>query len=577
MRQARFLFLILFLFALPLSAHAAVVRVVIEGISGELLENVRASLSIEREKEQPALSEARIRRLHGLAPDEIRRALQPFGYYRPQIESELVRKDSTLTARYRIYPGPAVHLSEVDLRLSGAGRDDPAFQKLIENFPIRKGDTLNDPAYEKAKRALQDLAAERGYLKAQLTRHEVQVDLERYEARAIIHFDTGPRYRFGPVTFEKTDLSPSLLMRFVPFQTGDPYSANQLFQLQNALADSDYFEQVEVDADPTKATDLEVPVTVRLKESRRNRYAFGIGYGTDTGPRGSASWLRRRINRYGHRLGADAEISQIQSRLTARYVVPLKEPLTDQFITSANWLDEHLPTRDNRTALLSASLTHQRGSWQRALSMNFLHENFDLGTESGSATVLYPEGAWTYVAADNRIYTMRGMRLLFDVRGTAEALLSDTSFFQTRAQGKWIHRIGSEGRAIARADLGYTALTNITALPASLRFYAGGDQSVRGYAYNSLGPKDAAGDVIGGKYLLVGSLEYEHHLTGRWSAAVFYDAGNAMNTLSGPLEQGAGIGVGWRSPIGLIRVYVASALSRSGNPLRLHVVIGPDL
>src|SRR5690606_26455260 len=118
-----------------------------DGLSGQLLENVRASLSIEREKEEPALSEARIRRLHGLAPDEIRRALQPFGYYRPQIESELVRKDSTLTARYRISPGPQVRLSEVDLNLSGAGKDDSAFQRLIENFPIRKGDTLNHIEY----------------------------------------------------------------------------------------------------------------------------------------------------------------------------------------------------------------------------------------------------------------------------------------------------------------------------------------------------------------------------------------------------------------------------------------------
>lgn len=577
MRQARSLFLVLLLFALPLSAYAAAVQVVIEGVSGELLENVRASLSIEREKEQPALSEARIRRLHGLAPDEIRRALQPFGYYRPQIESELVRKDSALTARYRIVPGPPIRLSNIDLRLSGAGTEDTAFQRLIENFPIREGETLNHAEYEKAKRALQDLAAERGYLNAQLTRHEVQVNLAQYEAQAIIHFDTGPRYRFGPVTFTETDLSPRFLERYVPFQPNDPYSASQLFQLQNALADSDYFEQIEVDADPAKATDLEVPVTVRLKESRRNRYAFGIGYGTDTGPRGSASWLRRYINRFGHRLGAELEVSQIQNRLTARYLVPLKKPLTDQFSVTANWLDESLDTRDNQTALLTASLTQQRETWQRALSVNFLHENFEIGAESDSTTLLYPEAAWTRVVADNRIYTTRGMRLLLDIRGTVETLVSDVSFLQARTQGKWIRRIGDKGRAIIRADLGYTAIDDISELPASLRFYAGGDQSVRGYDYNSLGPEDATGEVVGGKYLVAGSVEYEHQLKGRWSAAIFYDTGNALNELSGTLERGAGIGIRWRSPIGLIRVDVASALSRPDNPLRLHIVIGPDL
>lgn len=577
MRQARLLFLVLFLLAPPLPVHAAVVQVVIEGISGELLANVRASLSIERERKQPALSEARIHRLHALAPDEISRALQPFGYYRPRIESELMRKDSTLTARYRIVPGPPIRLGKIDLRLSGTGKDDPAFQRLIENFPIKEGEVLNHAEYEKAKRALQDLAAERGYLGAQLTRHEVQVNLARYEAQAAIHFDTGPRYRFGPITFEETDLSPRFLTRFVPFQPGDPYSAGQLFQLQNALADSDYFAQIEVDADPAKATDLEIPVTVHLKEARRNRYAFGIGYGTDTGPRGSASWLRRYVNRHGHRLGAELEVSQIQNRLTTRYIVPLEKPLTDQFSITANWLDENLETRSNQTALLTAGLTQQRETWQRTLSVNLLHENFEVGTESDTTTLLYPEAAWTRVAADNRIHTMRGTRLLLNIRGTVETLVSDATFFQTRAQGKWIRHVGGEGRIIARADLGHTAIDDISELPASLRFYAGGDQSVRGYAYNSLGPEDAAGEVIGGKYLLAGSAEYEHRLKGLWSAAVFYDAGNALNDLSEPLERGAGIGIRWRSPIGLVRVDIASALSRPGNPLRLHILIGPDL
>src|SRR5690606_9543527 len=119
-----------------------------------------------------------------------------------------------------------------------------------------------------------------------------------------------------------------------------------------------------------------------------------------------------------------------------------------------------------------------------------------------------------------------------------------------------------------------TRIDEFSELPASLRFFAGGDQSVRGYRYNSLGPTDASGEVIGGRKLLVGSLEYEHRIRGGWSAAVFYDAGNALEDYGDSLARGAGFGVRWLSPIGQVRIDLASALSEDGNPWRLHLNIG---
>lgn len=578
MRTARHLLLALLLLAAPLPALAVEVKVVVEGVTGAVRDNVLAFLSIAHEAAERDLTAARARRLHAQAPEEIRRALQPFGYYRPQIQSDLTPADTTLTVRYRIDPGQPIPLADLDLQITGAGSEDPAFRALLADFPLRAGAPLNHADYEAAKRALQDLATERGYLEATMPRHQVLIDLQRYEARAAIHLDTGPRFRLGPVSFEKTDLNPRFLQRFVPFEPGEPYSAARLFELQNALADSDYFRRVDVDPQPEQAgDDLQIPISVQLEEQRRNRYTFGIGYGTDTGARGSAGWLRRRVNRQGHRLGAEAEVSEIENRLTARYIVPLRRPLTDQFFVTASWLDEHTATRENRTALLAASLTRLRRNWQETLSLNFQYEDFEVGSDTGVTTLLYPEAGWRRVVADDPIYTTRGWGLNFNLRGTPAALGPDESFLQARAQGKWIHPVGARNRLIARADLGYTLIDDITGLPASLRFYAGGDQSVRGYKYNGLGPRDAEGEIIGGKYLVAASLEYEQHLRDRWSAAVFFDTGNALDDLSGALEQGAGVGIRWRSPIGLIRVDVASALTESGNPLRLHIVIGPDL
>jgi translocation and assembly module TamA len=130
---------------------------------------------------------------------------------------------------------------------------------------------------------------------------------------------------------------------------------------------------------------------------------------------------------------------------------------------------------------------------------------------------------------------------------------------------------------ITRLDIGRTGIDDFTQLPASLRFFAGGDQSVRGYSYNTLGPTDAQGAVVGGPHLLVGSVEYEHALASKWSAAVFFDQGNALNDFRDPLKKGAGVGVRWRTPIGQIRVDVAAALSEPGRPRRFHISIGPDL
>jgi translocation and assembly module TamA len=559
-------------------AGAQALEVVVEGVTGELLQNVRAFLSIERERKQPVISERRVRRAHAQAPEEIRRALQPFGYYRPRIEAELQHSEGVWVARYAIEPGPPVRIRALDLRIIGAGAEDPEFELLRDRFPIRQGDVLEHERYELAKRELRRLAADRGYLDAELQVQEVQVRLEPYEAQVALHFDTGPRYRFGDVRFEIEALSPAFLERYVPFNPGEPFASEQLFDLQTALLDSDYFAHVEVEAHRELAEEERVPVLVRLEELPRNRYTLGVGYGTDTGARASAGWLRRHVNRRGHRVGTDVEVSELRNRLTGRYLIPGRQPRTDQYALTASWLDDRAGPTESETLLLGSSLTRLRGDgWQETFALTYQRERFTVADETRTARLLMPGLTWARVVADDRIYTTRGWRLLLDLRGAAKDVASDATFAQARAQAAIIRSIGKSGRLIARTDLGVSAVARFTELPVSQRFFAGGDQSVRGFAFQSLGPTDAAGNVVGGRHLVVGSLEYEHRLTGPWSAAIFYDAGNAVNDFPVRLRQGAGLGVRWRSPVGLVRVDVASALDEPGTSLRLHLTIGPDL
>jgi translocation and assembly module TamA len=191
--------------------------------------------------------------------------------------------------------------------------------------------------------------------------------------------------------------------------------------------------------------------------------------------------------------------------------------------------------------------------------------------------MLMPGITLSKVAADNRIYPLRGFRFILDVRGAHPDLISNVQFVQARAQVKFVHKLFGKGRILLRGDVGATRFGAIRTLPTSVRFFAGGDQSVRGYAYNSLAPRNAAGQIVGGEQLLVGSAEYEHRFLEKWSGAVFYDTGNAINNWQEALKEGAGFGVRWRSPIGPIRFDLAFALSEPGVPKRLHITIGPDL
>lgn len=561
---------------IPSAWAAAPLEVKIEGVKDDLLENVRQMLSIEQQKGESSLTPARIRRLHAQAEGEIKQALEPYGYYRVKVRSRLQQTDQGWLARYIITPGPAVRIEQLDVQVSGDAHDDPAFKNLVQDLPIRKGAPLRHPDYEKAKTQLRTLAAERGYFDADLQEHRVEVDLKDYVARVTLHFDSGKRYRFGPVRFEHTVIEEDLLRDYLQFKPGDPYLSSKLLELQRSLIDSDYFERVEVDPQQDRRDGLQVPIQVKLTAQPRSKYSFGVGYGTDTGARGKVGFDRRYVNRKGHRFKSELQVSQIRSQADARYEIPVRDPRTDLVFFSTRFTDEQLDTSTSKTFELSGGLEQTLGLWRQVFSLTYLDSDFTIGTQNGHATLLIPGASWTRIKSDDPVFPHHGSRVGLDVRGAQQGILSDTSFVQVRAHGKWIRSIGRD-RILMRAEVGSTWVDDFSTLPPSIRFFAGGDYSVRGFAYQSLGPEDDAGNVIGGRHLLVGSVEYEHRLKEKWAAAVFYDAGNAINNFGDELEHSVGVGLRWRSPVGWVRVDVAKPLSEPGEGIRLHLTIGPDL
>jgi len=558
--------------------ESAELEVRIEGLDGELEDNVRSLLSIaEAASEEGTPDPRRIANLHDAARGEIARALQPFGHYRPEVDAELERRDSGWLARYRVDPGPPVPVASVELRVAGEGRDQPEIRQAVSDFPLAEGEPLSHPAYEEGKIAILEAASGAGYLDAHYTSHTVRVDLESYRATVRLHLETGPRYRFGEVSFEQEVLKPSFLAGYVPFEPGDPFEIDALLRLQAELSDGPYFRRVEVESLQEEADGQRVPVVVHLEPSKRRKFTFGAGYGTDTGARAQVGLELRRINRRGHRGELELEVSQLEQHLSASYLVPGAYPRTDLLALRAAYSDEDPETSRSRTAYLGAHYSHSRGGWREAVSLGYQRERYEVGVDSGTSDLLIPGASWSRVVADDRIDPRRGYRVRFELRGGAEALLSDASFLQAVAAGKVVHGLGERNRVLARLEVGYLATSDFRTLPPSVRFFAGGDQSVRGFDYRSIGRLDAEGNVIGGERLLTASLEYERRFLAHWGAAVFADAGSAGRTFGASPSVGVGAGARWHSPIGPIRADVAFAVSEEGNPVRLHLSVGPEL
>ncbi len=556
-----------------------VLAVTVEGVDEPLRANVLVYLEINRFAGKPAPDETRLRWLHGNAETQIREALQPFGYYEPTLESSLNRVPGGWEARYRIQPGRALRIATLDVKILGEGQQDPAFQQALANAPFAQGQVLNQPQYEQFKQALEALATERGYFEARFAERAIQVDLQAYEAAVRLHYDTGPRYRFGNITFKQNFLSPKLLARYPRFKSGDPYDANDLLKLQGDLNSSPYFSQIEVNAPPDAATDA-APVAVELEPNKKRKYSAGAGYGTNTGARVKLKAEQRWVNRQGHHYEAELLWSTIKSLVGVKYMIPGQDPTTDEYSLTAGYSQQNYNQQDYQQFTLGGGWQQQDGKWLKHYNLNYQYEDFSVGDQPAqSSLLLIPSLNWTWIDADDRLYTTRGLLFGFELRGASTALLSDLDFAQGMLHLKGVYALNDVSRFIVRGDAGATLISQgFEQLPTSLRFFTGGDASVRGYAYNSIGPTDDEGTVIGGKNLLVGSLEYEHRVWDGWSLAAFVDTGDAFDGASPELKTGVGMGVRWRSPVGPVRIDFASGLDRPpGDAFRFSFSIGPDL
>ncbi|WP_428035796.1 autotransporter assembly complex protein TamA [Amphritea sp.] len=577
MTLTRLIFLIL-LSSIPFHLHAENLSISIDGVNAEQEMNIRSVLSIEQLNNQEVTNLSRLRYLHNQAEDEIKTALQPLGFYQPQITAELNKTGQNWSAHYSIIPGKQLLISKFDLQLNGAASDDSAFRQLLANTTLKLGSPLIHSQYEQLKKQLSSLAVERGYYQAKLTLHRVEVNLADYSAAVMLHFDSGPRFNIGEITFAPNPFDDDYLKSYATFSPGDPVQNSSLIDLQSALIDSDYFQRVEVRPLWNQMSDTEVPIFVDLEANKRTKYHAGLGYGTDTGARTKLGMTKRWVNHQGHQFNTQLLASEIITNLSAEYSIPGKNPREDRYAILFNMMDEKSDSVETQSYSIGISKQQQRGRWQQVIALNYQQEESTFSGVTDTTNFLIPQITYSTISTRDRLRIQNGYSLSAQLRGSSQTLLSSEDFVQVRLNAKGIYSLSKNIRLLGRTEAGTTWVDDFDLLPASLRFFAGGDNSVRGYDYQSLGPRNASGDVIGGRNLLVGSAEVEYRFKEDWGVAAFIDSGNAFDDADVSLHTGIGIGLRWFSPVGPVRLDLAVPQDNGdSNSVHLHFNLGADL
>lgn len=583
-------------------AHAANVGTVdIRGLDEVMTNNVRVSLSLV-DAIGKDVSGRRLAYLVREAETETREALEPFGYYSPTITVE--RSDAggeaesdragPVSVTITVAPGEPVTVRRANVAIEGEGGSDRYLKQDLGKFQPQAGDVFDHEIYEASKTTITRRLAERGYFDADFASRRVEVTRADRAADIDLVWTSGDRYAMGATTFEQTPqriIRDGILERLVYWEPGSYYHQGRLDRLRDSLARLDYFASIDIEPRPEQAIDGRVPVTVTLTPAKRSVYTAGLSYGTDSGAGARLGLERRYLNDRGHKALAQLDYAQRRKTLTLQYRIPAFAWLDGWYTISAQAADEQTDYIDNRRVELVASRSGEISRrWTAAASLHTLRERWAYAAEDDGdpltpvayryATYTYPSLRGEYIDADNRISPRNGLGATIALRSGVEGAGSDASFAQAHASARWFKGLGPQSRLITRGELGHTFVdATVGTLPPSLRFHAGGDRSIRGYAWREVGPRIGnSGDrfPVGARNVATGSAEVEQFFGGPWGAAVFVDSGSAFN---GTPEWRTGVGVGlrWKSPVGPLRLDIARGLNDPDSSFQLYLNIGADL
>ncbi|UAY98567.1 autotransporter assembly complex protein TamA [Dickeya dadantii] len=568
----------LLLMAAPALA-ASNVRLQLTGLEGELQKNVRARLSTITPDEVNADGRFRAR-----VDEAIRKGLRALGYYDPEIRFAFIPAQGRgrPVLKVTVKPGEPVKIAGSSIAIRGGAQSDEDYQNLVRQRRPVEGSILNHGAYDDFKSQLSTLSMRKGYFDGRFNKSQLGVMPFTHQAWWDIDYDSGTRYRFGKVNFRGSQIQSAYLRNLVPFQEGDVYSAEQLGEFNRRLSATGWFNSVVVAPDFEQGRRGKVlPLDAVLTPRTRNSVETGVGYATDVGPRLKTTWKRPWVNAYGHSLESSLSLSAPEQQLDLSYKIPLlKSPLEQYYLVQGGFKREDLnDTQSDSTSLNLARYWELSSGWQRAVNLHWTLDHFTQANVTNTTMLIYPGLSFNRTRQRGGLMPAWGdtQRYSVDVSNTLWG--SDIDFAVFQAQNVWIRSLAEKHRFVARANLGWIETGSFSRVPPSLRFFAGGDRSIRGYKYKSVSPRDSDGKLTGASKLATGSLEYQYNVTGKWWGAVFVDSGEAVNDLARTnLKTGAGIGIRWASPVGPIKLDIARPIGDNDkHGLQFYIGLGPEL
>ena len=562
---------LLFIFFFQLTAFAAV-GFQINGVEKDAKNNVAVFLQGLSEPED-ADNKTYLKKVEQSAL----KALNALGYYQAKLKTDVSGDPGRQTVTINITPGAATRVSKLSLRIVGEGHNDPQLKKLLENFPVKVNDVLHHKHYESAKESLQRIAQQHGYFDAIYEKSRVEVTSKNNSAVVYLWFDTGIRYQFGELLFNTELPAEKYIRSLQTFAIGDPYDAQLLNTFNMDINRTGYFKNITIFPDLQSKHDAQVPLRVIANMRPEDSFDIGLGYSTDEGVRGKFRWFRPWVSSQGHSVEANIVASVPKQEASLTYKIPLEDPIYDYFSiqTGLKMVDQN---NTNTNQYLVGLNRHRRlsNNWLRTLFVKYNYESGVQGQQDYSKQLIIPGVSFRRTNSRGGINAYWGDKRLVSLEASNSWWLSSEDLVKAYGQTKLLRSYNGQ-QIVAYAELGAIYADSINNVPSSMRFFTGGDQSVRGYNYESIAPKDEQGLLLGGLYLAAVSLEYRFPISENWKLALFSDAGTATDDFSEDISSSAGIGAVWASPVGPIRLYLARPFTHNTSSLALHFMIGPEL
>lgn len=533
-------------------------------------------LRIVQWRDHPNMTRAEWQRLYNGGPENIKDLLATEGYFSPKISASIEQQNEITIAKFTVNPGNPAIISKVEINFTNEiaqqpESDTPSITTLRKDWLLQTGATFTQDAWARAKRnLLASLIVDR-YPAATIDDSRAEVNPDTQSVALFVKINSGPAYRFGATSIEGLQRYPtSIVENLNPIKEGRFYNQSNLLTFQSRLLQSGYFRNVEVIANTRTDNPANTPVTVKVEENQSITVGTGAGYSTNTGARTQLTVDDRNLFNRGWRFSSSLKLEQKAQSLNGLIRLPV----------SAKGYRDSINAGIDKTSIEGQDLTDIKAgvnrSWgprkrEQTIGANYLISKQSLdGAASSNISVATLSYGITLRRVDNELSPTRGYLLNTQFSVAPLDALSEGEFLQSYIKGQGYYPITAKTQLILRGELGI--VTGKNSAPAAFLFRTGGDQSVRGYAYQSLGVTE--GDaIVGGRYLATGSVEVIQWLTNQWGVALFTDFGNAANTLEelSPVY-GYGLGARWKSPIGPLGADIA--YGEENDDYRLHFSLG---